>query len=418
MSTRNLSCFSQRVRHLCRAFFVVLALVSITTAAFAAVQPITGTYTGRIIGQNTTFVRNNKHVTDWAGVLNLRLDSGQDVPIFCIEVDVLVRPGDRYQSDGPVLQLPNGCKIRYLLDKYPASSARSAEEAAARQLAIWAFSDNVDLATITGTTTLVRDRAIALVNEARSAPCPGTQPDIPDLTLEPPVASAAVGQAVTYTVRTGPGGAGQNVTISVTGPARLENGQQQSTLTLDGQGNARFKVIGSGAGSSTVTITLPYQLRAGTVFSHIDNNQKTQRLVTADTFSLVATASAQANWAAQAPQTRTPAPHPAPQPTEEHAQTATPVVWPELNAIASTLPSPVPTVASPQLSPTPAVGSPQLSPTRVAAAPRTAGGTAPTRPRSLPNTSAPIHGPRWVDIGLAALLIVCGWALRRWKIGR
>ena len=48
-----------------------------------------------------------------------------------------MRSGDRYRSDGAVIALPNGCQIRYLLDAYPASTAKDADEAAARQMAIW-----------------------------------------------------------------------------------------------------------------------------------------------------------------------------------------------------------------------------------------------------------------------------------------
>jgi LPXTG-motif cell wall-anchored protein len=105
-------------------------------------------------GPRGVVCHHGKPLNDWAGTLKFKLDSGADLLVFCIQIDVRVRSGARYRGDGPVLALPNGCKIRYLLDKYPASSAYFADEAAARQLAIWVFSDDVDPTTERG------DRAI------------------------------------------------------------------------------------------------------------------------------------------------------------------------------------------------------------------------------------------------------------------
>ncbi|HJZ50202.1 MAG TPA: hypothetical protein VKE41_23690, partial [Roseiflexaceae bacterium] len=122
-----------------RAACVALAILLMTSTVFAA-QPLTGTFKGIVIGRYVTFTTpQKKSVTDWAGVLSLQLDRdrpgdglGPLVPVFCIEVNVLVRGGDRYKSDGPVTALHGGCQIRYLLDRYPASTATTADEAAAR----------------------------------------------------------------------------------------------------------------------------------------------------------------------------------------------------------------------------------------------------------------------------------------------
>ena len=123
------------------------------------------------------------------------------VSVFCIQIQVRVRTGDRYRSDGAVLALPNGCQIRYLLDKYPASW-QYADEAAARQLAIWVFSDGVDPATIQD--AKIRDRAIALVNEAKQGQCRTRQTEASDNLARPAELRApAVGQTVAYTVRPG-----------------------------------------------------------------------------------------------------------------------------------------------------------------------------------------------------------------------
>ena len=211
-------------------------------------------------------------------MLSLQLDRdtpgdglGPLVPVFCIEVNVLVRGGDRYKSDGPVTALHGGCQIRYLLDRYPASTATTADEAAARQLAIWHFSDDIDLTTVQE--PAIQARAITLADEAALAValggCPGSQTSIASLTLDPPTASVVTGQVVNYTVRADPPGAAQSVDITISGSATLQNGQQQATLPLI-QGVATFSVINPVAGTSTITARLPYVLDAGTVFSPIN----------------------------------------------------------------------------------------------------------------------------------------------------
>jgi len=388
---------SLHVRRIWRAFFILLALIAVTTTSVrAAAQPVTGRYTGRVIGREVTFERNGKLVNDWSGVLNLQLDSGENIPVFCIEVDVLVRPGDRYRSDGPVQVLPNGCKIRYLLDKYPASSAKTTDEAAARQMALWVFSDGIDLTTITDTTTFVRDRATTLVKEAQSAPCPPVQAGIPDLTLEPAIADAAAGQTVNYTVRAGAGGAGQQVSVAISGPALLANGQQQANVPLDAQGNGVFAVTGTGAGSTAVTVKLPYQLQAGTVFSHINDSRKTQRLVSAAKQLLSALATSQISWAAATP-TETPTPRPTARPQEKPHEQPTP----EATASAVSEQTATPEAAIEQ------TATPEV------AAPQTAGSAGPQQPRSLPRTGAAADAPLWPVVGLAALLCGCGWRLLR-----
>lgn len=392
---------ARRVRQFWRAFFVVLALLGVSATALAAPEPLTGTYTGRIIGREITFERKGHTVTDWSGVLNLRLDNGMDVPIFCIEVDVLVRPGDRYRSDGPILQLPNGCQIRYLLDHYPASSAATEDEAAARQIALWVFSDSIDPATIAAPDSFVRDRAMALVNEAKAAPCPVRQPDIISLRLEPAKVNSPPGQTVTYTLSAEPDGAGQSVSVTLSGPALLENGQQQGSVKLNDQGIATFKVTSTGAGRSKVDVSLPYVLQAGTVFTHLDTASKTQRLVAAERRELVATATSEVTWEAVATAT--------PSPTEEELPTATPAAT---QAPVPTAPSqqatPASTASSEQVTPTAASTQPSLTPT-----PQIAGGAGPTRPSRLPNTGASAGAPVWIGLGLAALLMTAGWLLRR-----
>jgi hypothetical protein len=380
-----------------RAVCVALAVLLITSPAFAA-QPLTGTFKGTVIGQFVSFTKPNKKVvTDWAGVLNLQLDQdtpgdglGPLVPVFCIEVNVLVRRGDRYKSDGSVTTLEGGCQIRYLLDRYPASTATTAGEAAARQLAIWHFSDKIDLTTIQE--PAIQARAIALADEAALAialgGCPGSQTSIASLTLAPPTASVVTGQVVNYTVQADPPSAAQSVDITISGSATLQNGQQQATLPLI-QGTATFSVVNPVAGSSTITARLPYVLDAGTVFSPINAGSPTQRLVMGDRVSLSASATVQAAWGlatetpAAAPPTATPiGGAPTATPSTAVPPTATPAAVPPTETPATAVP---PTDTAPT-QPPPVGAPPPATPTH-----KPSGGESQpsSTPESTPESTPP-----------------------------
>jgi hypothetical protein len=402
----------------------------------AMAQTLTGTFAGKVIGREVAFEYKGKPQNDWAGVLKLRLDNGPEVAVFCIQIEVRVSTGDRYRSDGPVLALPNGCQIRYLLDKYPAATVSDADEAAARQMAVWVFSDNVDPMTIQD--VKVRDRTIALVNEARLGACPLRRTVAPDLTLDSPAVSSAAGQPVAYTVRASALEAGQTLSVSVAGPAVLTDssgagsGQIRQNVTLDGQGQATFWVTGTGAGQVTVRADLSYLLEAGTVFSQLDDNAPTQRLVMAENRVMATSATAQIVMAAGAPQPSPAPPAPAPpaptsphatdspshapkptetqtssnhsteQPTGVSGEHANPVPTPE-SAATTAVPSAAPQAAGQAIP----VGQPAPS------APRDQAGQ--PIPSSLPNTAGSDDSLTWVVAISLVLLALGGWLIR-WRI--
>lgn len=414
----------RRAHRMCGVLLGALVLVCLSMPSLAFGKSLNGTLLGKGTGRAVSFNHHGKPLSNWAGTLKFKLDSGEQLLVFCIQIDVRVSVGDRYRSDGAVLVLPNGCMIRYLLDRYPASISLDADEAAARQMAIWVFSDNVNPALIDD--PKVRDRTIALVNEAIGKPCPIRRAEAPDLSIEPAVASANAGQIVAYTVRASPADAGHPVTVSVGGPAVFADangantGQQQQNVTLDGQSAATFWVLLTGAGQADIRVALPYHLAAGTVYSQIDDSNPTQRLVMAESLDLLANASAQLSGAAGAPSPPTPiaqatapaapAPtNPPPQATRRPSkptateQPATPVIADEQ---APAAPSPTP---SENLTAIP-VAAPEAIAAAAPAPP--AGGVAAPRPLSLPNTGGQA-GPTWLALGIAGLLISVGCAVRR-----
>jgi hypothetical protein len=414
-----------------RALLCALALVYLSAPALAAEQTLTGTFLGKGTGREVPFNHHGKPLSDWAGTLKFRLDSGEELLVFCIQIDVRVSSGDRYRSDGPVLALPNGCKIRYLLDKYPGSTAKDVDEAAARQMAIWVFSDAVDPATIED--AKIRDRTIALVTEATGKPCPERRTDAPDLTLDPPNTNAAIGQVVAYSVSASAQDAGHTLTVTVNGPAMLSDangnnsGQQQQQVTLDGQGAATFWVLSTGVGEAIVRVALPYRLEAGTVFSQLDDGSPSQRLVMAESKDLVANAAAQLLGTAAAPapsasplppveQATTPAETPTPptalpppptrrpsKPDSTEQPAATAVV--DEQTTAAPIPAPIENLTA-----IPDILPPMIE-AAVVVAP--AGAAAPPLPRSLPNTAEAGDREFWPILIGVVLLLTSGWLLRR-----
>jgi LPXTG-motif cell wall-anchored protein len=429
MRTEDRTIVQRRVYRRWRGLLCVLALLCLSMPSMAFGKSLNGTFLGKGTGRDVAFNHHGKPLSDWAGTLKFKLDSGEQLLVYCIQIDVRVSAGDRYRSDGAVAALPNGCKIRYLLDTYPAASAKDADEAAARQMAIWVFSDNVDPMTIED--TIVRDRTIALVTEANGKPCPKRRTEAPDLTIEPTSASAAAGQVVAYTVRASPADAGQAMTVSVGGPAVFADaagahaGLQQQQMTLDGQSVATFWVLITGAGQINVAVALPYRLEAGTVYSQIDDSDPTQRLVMAESLDLVENASAQISVAAEAPPALTaqatvaavtPAPPAATAPPAPPAATAPPATH-RPNRDKTPVPTEQPTetmvvVEAVGVTPVLAAEATALPAPTTAPAGAAAVAAPALRPSQLPNTGGQAN-PTWLALAIAGILLCVGWSVRR-----
>src|SRR6186713_183784 len=107
MRTEDRTIVQRRVYRRWLALLCALAVVYLSLPSVAFGKSLTGTFLGKGTGREVAF---NHH--------------GKPLLVFCIQIDVRVSSGDRYRSDGTVLALPNGCKIRYLLDTYPASTTQ------------------------------------------------------------------------------------------------------------------------------------------------------------------------------------------------------------------------------------------------------------------------------------------------------
>ncbi|MBK9940360.1 MAG: hypothetical protein IPP13_01885 [Kouleothrix sp.] len=454
----------------------LIALLVFSSVALAA-SPVTGTFVGASAarGQQVTFTTpRNTVVTDWAGVLLLQLDGatpgdkqGALVDVFCIQLFVSVRPNDIYVSGGPVTGVTGGGYIRYLLARYPAASVTTQAEGAARQLAIWHFSDALDLTTIQD--PAIRARAIALADEAQAnGPLNTITPGVASLTLTPANATVPQGQPVAYTVTIQPPDAASSINITVDGTAVLDNGSQQATLPLN-QGSATFNVTNPGVGTANITAIAPDLIDAGTVFDP-RNNRRTQRLVLGNSLTLEARAQVQTTWQQATPTfTATPTlPGPTVTPTTP-VDTVTPTlpsatVTP-ITATPGDAPTPPASVTPPATVPptettrpnrnntptpenptapppggqsTPTPENPTAPPPGGQSTPTPEGATAPPagetppaggvppatssqaqpRPRSLPNTGSPAGDlAEWMLLA-AVVLLVAGLALQKRGVRR
>jgi hypothetical protein len=370
---------------------LLLLLLSISIAH--ADQPPTGTLTGKILGQQVTFATiHGPAESHWAGSIGLQLDRdapgderGALVPVFCIQANVSTALGNRYVADGQVVRLPNGCQMRYLLAQYPADTARTAAEAAARQLALWHFSDAIDLTTIRQ--DAIRVRALVLAAEADRDialhGCPGMLPLASEFTLEPRAATLPAGQSATYTVRVSPPAAASSVNVVITGAAALADGRQEASLPLS-QGTATFVIRSIAPGTASIAARLPGQLDAGTVFSSANQQRPAQRLVLGAPAALVREAALTS--------VQGPADTPTASPTSTSVPSLTPT--PPASPIASPTGTPTPAIP-PTRTPaeTPRPSSPPAAETPPIPRRHTATATPPSEQIVTPAVPSTVAGP-------------------------
>ncbi len=112
----------------------------------------------------------------WAGVLLVEIPVGNPdrVAAFCIDLNNTIKVGDTFVSDGPTF-----CQITYILNEYPPEPGLTNVEAAARQAAIWNFSDGF---VVSGPLD-VANRAADIIDSVPS-PCILPQ-DPPNLEIAP-----------------------------------------------------------------------------------------------------------------------------------------------------------------------------------------------------------------------------------------
>ena len=219
-----------------------------------------------------------------AAVISVHIPAGNPTvtPTFCTDLVTGIGAGACFQAAGPT-----ACPITWLMNNgYGPAAGLTNAEAAARQAAIWNFSDNL--------TVNSSDPVYARTQEIIAAvPNPCTLPaSAPILNLSPSSATNML-----------PGGETHTLTVNVTRDGAPLAGQvvnlqtdfgtlSAPSVTTGADGSASFTVTSNDTGTATITAKLSYVLPAGTRFTALPGAADQQVLVlgTPQTGDVIATA--------------------------------------------------------------------------------------------------------------------------------
>ncbi len=223
--------------------------------------------------------------THWAGVIYVHIPPADPtkIPTFCTDLGTTISQGKCFVADGPT-----ACPITWLLNNgYGPNDPATNAESAARQAAVWYFSDGL----LVNSADPVYARTQTII-AAVPNPCVLPQ-SAPVMTLEP---ASAVNflpggevHAMTVTVtQDGAPVAGQVVNLSTTFGAL-----SSSSVTTGADGTASFTLTSNTTGSATVTASFSYMLPAGTRMVKLPGQPDQQVIVlgTPQTGNVIASAS-------------------------------------------------------------------------------------------------------------------------------
>ena len=234
-------------------------------------------------GQNIT---TSSNVTHWAGVIHVNIppNSAPEIPTFCTDLTTSISAGKCFQTAGAT-----ACPITWLLNNgYGPSDSLASAEAAARQAAVWYYSD--------GMTVNSGDPVYGRTQDIIAAvPSPCVLPTAPpEMAIDPP-------SAVNFL----PGGETHDLTVVVTQQGAPVANQavtlqtdfgtlSASQVTTGSDGRASFTIMTTptGVGTAHITASFSYMLPAGTRFTKLPGAADQQAIVlgTPQTGDVVASA--------------------------------------------------------------------------------------------------------------------------------
>ncbi|MCK6553132.1 Cys-Gln thioester bond-forming surface protein [Candidatus Binatia bacterium] len=269
---------------------ISLAVMSgrtMATCSGGATGELTGT--GRGEGVSGT-LNGSPHSAGFAGVIRATINGVPNVPTFCINLLNPISVGDCFNAGGPTSP-----HVTWLLnhgygpdDNVPGTTAEKNAENAARQAAVWYFSDGFI------TTDSHQTRVQAIINGVPANPDP--QADVPQMNLGPASSVLALPddtvQALIVNVTLG----GQPLVGQVVNLSATFGTLSSGTVTTDGSGAASFTLTNTAGtpGTATVTATFTGALPAGTIFEPVVSGK--QRLVLATSANAVVVADATVQW--------------------------------------------------------------------------------------------------------------------------
>jgi len=239
---------------------------------------------------------NGETFENWGGTIHLELTDGPTVPVFCTDIPHHVGTGDAFEASDEEMD----CRVKWLMIHYPprmpdytpwpdgapgALSDRD-EEIAARQAAVWHFSDGLE----PDENTIAGQRALGIINLVPEDACAA---DAPDVSITPASTTNPINTSKTFTVTVTRGGApvsGQVVALSAD-IGTLSTG----SVTTNDQGQATFTLTHDTPDTtSNVHATAEMLLPAGTIFVGLEPNK--QKLVLGQEVAGDVQADAVANW--------------------------------------------------------------------------------------------------------------------------
>ncbi|RLC92715.1 MAG: hypothetical protein DRI77_12655, partial [Chloroflexi bacterium] len=239
---------------------------------------------------------NEESWSGWGGTINMELTDGPTVPVFCTDIPHHVAKGDTFVASDVEMD----CRVKWLLTHYPSrlitytpwpdgapgSLSDRYNEMAARQAAVWHFSDGL----LPDENTAVGARAWDIINVVPEDACAA---DAPSVAITPASAVNPINttQAFTVTVTRGDEPvSGQVVSLSAdVGTLSTD------TVTTNEQGQATFTLTHDTPDTtSNIEASAEMSLPVGTIFVGTEENK--QKLVLGQETSGLVHGSAVARW--------------------------------------------------------------------------------------------------------------------------
>jgi len=283
------------------ATFALATVLTLLLVSTAWAENITGYFRDIGPGQSVSGDFNGHSKNTWAGTLVAEID-GEDAGTFCTDIEHPIYYDEAFTYEGPAT-----CQVAWLVTNYPPIFGDAAYpdspptdplsnqnwELAARQAAVWYFSDGFVLNS--STRVEIRTRAQQIIDDVPD-PCEITL-ETPNLDVTPAdVADIYPDEATqVFTVTATQGGqpmAGLVVSLSVTPEAGFI--LSDATVTTGQDGSATFTVTAEAPGSVEIVAEASFNLPAGVMFSPVDGVG--QRLVLGQPASGSVFASVTATW--------------------------------------------------------------------------------------------------------------------------
>jgi TQXA domain-containing protein len=242
---------------------LVAAFALAPASAFASEACLQSDFDSQVRGQGTTV--NHPHLNGgsdvYAGTFKALIDGAGPFELYCVDISHYLCYPKCYQQAADMSQ----GQIPWILNNYypavpsePHALSTTSARAAAVQLALWHFSDGLDISS-GGSPSDVFAAARDIINAATSAPVAKTPTT---LTVTPPSAIKGIGSVHTVTAKVldqnGVAMSGVTVAFTVTGV----NPGSGSSVT-NGSGEAKFSYTGFHLGDDQITARVNYTIPVG-----------------------------------------------------------------------------------------------------------------------------------------------------------